>query len=194
MSRFEIEQKFQVPDLQACRIQIMDLFEVHRQSKVQQTDQYLFHPVRDFAATDEAFRIRSIKIAGQAECVCLTYKGPRLKHTPDSHEFKTRHEVEVPVMTDEDSLSKLSEMFSMLGFEPAMVVKKHRERLRIKFHGWDVEFALDQVQGLGAFLELEVVAQHDQIAEGQEILTSIVEQLGLSDPITDSYLELLQTQ
>ena len=194
MTRFEIEQKFPMTDLEDCSLRIFDLFEVRGQSKVRQTDQYLFHPLRDFAATDEAFRIRTTENLGQTANVCVTYKGPRVKETTASDDFKTRHEIEVPVKSERETESKLLELFSALGFRPAMVVKKERERLQAHFQGWDVEFALDQVHGLGGFLEVEVIARREGISEGQQILALVIERLGLSGSITDSYLEMLQTE
>jgi len=191
MTQFEIEQKFSVPDLENCRNRILNLFEVDGQSEVHQTDQYLFHPVRDFAVTDEAFRIRTIQVAGQEDRICLTYKGPRIKSLTTSDDFKTRREIEVPFISHLESETKLHELFSVLGFQPATVVEKHRERLQVTLHEWDVEFALDEVEGLGAFLEVEVVTSEEHIAAAQEILAAIAQQLGLSDAITDSYLEML---
>src|SRR5215208_5003779 len=52
----------------------------------EEADHYLNAPDRDFARTDEAFRLRRI-----GERNLLTYKGPRLDATS-----KTRKEIELP--------------------------------------------------------------------------------------------------
>ena len=86
---------------------------------------------------------------------------------------------------------RLSEIMLALGFRLAPLVKKTRERIRIQYQGWSVEFALDQVEGLGSFLEMEVVTEFERVAEAQEILSQIATKMKLSGPITDSYLEML---
>lgn len=52
---------------------------------------------------------------------------------------------------------------------------------------------VDQVEGLGDFMELEVVLRPDQsLEEGQEIANNLMKKLGVSDEdlITGSYMEL----
>ena len=68
----EVEQKFRVADLDAVATLLQEMGVV-AQPPVEETDLYFQHPARDFAASDEALRIR------QKAGVCfLTYKGPKL--------------------------------------------------------------------------------------------------------------------
>jgi hypothetical protein len=67
----EVEQKFRV--LLDAVASFREMGVVVR--PVEETDLYFQHPARDFAASDEALRIR------QKAGVCLlTYKGPKLDH------------------------------------------------------------------------------------------------------------------
>ena len=50
---------------------------------------------------------------------------------------------------------------------------------------------LDDVQGLGTFVELDTAADEDQIAAAERAMAAIAEQYGLSGEVTTSYLEML---
>ena len=66
---------------------------------VDQLDTYFSHPVRDFARTNEAFRIRRL---GQENRI--TYKGPRR-----SGPTKTREEIEIAVGEGPDQFRKTAQ-------------------------------------------------------------------------------------
>jgi adenylate cyclase class 2 len=138
-------------------------------------DIYFNSPLRDFKKTDEALRIR-IKEEGSR----LTYKGPKL----DS-ETKSRQELTVEI----DSPERMEDVLRALGFVPSAEVRKRRT----KYVLGDVTFALDDVQGLGLFLEVEARGEADW--EGQKIrVVSLLSQLGLGESLRKSYLELLEEQ
>jgi adenylate cyclase class 2 len=137
-------------------------------------DIYFNSPIRDFRKTDEALRVR-VKEEGAR----LTYKGPKL----DS-KTKSRKELTVKI----DSAERMGEVLASLGFVPSAKVIKRR----IKYALGDVTFALDDVQGLGPFLEIEVEAGGDADLEASRIkVISLLSQLGLGESIRKSYLELL---
>ena len=78
----EVEQKFRAahsPELLA-RLQRLG---ATIEEPIEQIDQYFAHPVRDFAQTDEALRIRRV-----GDLNFVTYKGPKLDSTT-----KTRREL-----------------------------------------------------------------------------------------------------
>ncbi|MBU6283640.1 class IV adenylate cyclase, partial [bacterium] len=144
----------------------------HRQSDV-----YLAHPARDFAATDEALRLRL-----DDATLRITYKGRKLDPPR-----KTREEIEFPLATDLPTASLLLER---LGFRPVATVVKRRVEWRLPGPG-DAVVSIDEVDGLGLFCEVEVAAE-DPTA-GREALDRALLRLGLEDatPIAESYLELL---
>jgi len=152
---------------------------------VTQEDCYYNAPDRDFANTDEALRIRTETADGQTE-TRLTYKGPLIEQ-----ESKTRQEAETAV-EDADQLQSILEG---LGYEPAAVVKKDRERYTVD--GCTV--TLDAVDGLGEFVEAELDVETTEADADAEIerardrLTAVLDQLGLdaNDQIRTSYLGLL---
>src|SRR5690348_3273474 len=82
----EVEQKFASEDMDALRHRLSELG-AEFGPPVEQVDLYFAHPARDFAKTDEAFRLRR---EGQANW--FTYKGPKLDQTT-----KTRLEIELPI-------------------------------------------------------------------------------------------------
>ncbi len=140
------------------------------EGEVHQKDIYFNHPCRDFASTDEALRVR---ISGD---VRITYKGPKV----DS-ETKTREEIELEV----ESAEKAMDMMKRLGFIEAGTVEKMRETYSLN----DVEITIDNVVGLGYFIELEIQGENND--KNRERLFSLGKDLGLNDYIRESYLELI---
>jgi adenylate cyclase class 2 len=135
-------------------------------------DLYFNSPFHDFASTDEALRIR-VKEKGPR----LTYKGPKL----DS-ETKSRREITVNV----DDPEALEDILTALGFSLAAVVKKQRTKYSLD----GAILALDLVEGLGTFVEVELSGGEDWNVERDKVL-KIMARLGLKDFIRKSYLELL---
>ncbi len=73
--KLEVEQKYRVVHPAELRSRLVALGAKFAPA-VRQVDAYFNHPARDFAQTDEAFRIRSIGDENY-----LTYKGPKLDRT-----------------------------------------------------------------------------------------------------------------
>lgn len=149
-----------------------------RIESVTQEDTYYDAPDRDFAETDEALRVREVR-AGEATETLLTYKGPLV-----DTESKTREEAETAV-TDPSAIRSI---LAGLGYEPAATVRKERDRYSLD----GVIVTLDNVEGLGEFVEAELETE-DDIDAARERVQSALERLGL-DPdegIRTSYLGLL---
>ncbi|MCQ8903027.1 MAG: class IV adenylate cyclase [Methanothrix sp.] len=136
-------------------------------------DIYFRSPVRDFASTDEALRLR-IKDDG----VYLTYKGPKLDPAT-----KTRLELTVRV----DDATASERLLESLGFSRFAVVRKRRSKYRLG----DAIVALDDVDGLGRFVEAEISADQESPADKARVL-EIISSVGVGRPIRLSYLELLE--
>ncbi|MDD3246775.1 MAG: class IV adenylate cyclase [Methanosarcina sp.] len=140
-----------------------------------QSDTYFAAPYRDFSKTDEALRIRSLD--GQA---VLTYKGPKLDKVS-----KTREELETSV--DEATTAKI---LHALGFSDAGIVRKKRE----VFRAGEITVCLDAVEGLGEFLEVEIIAEDEKDLEtSRGKLFELLKQFGAGekDSIRTSYLEMV---
>ena len=54
-----------------------------------------------------------------------------------------------------------------------------------------MEFALDEVESVGSFVEIETLATAQELVAAQDCVGAIAEQLGLTNPELRSYLGLL---
>jgi adenylate cyclase class 2 len=167
-------------------------------ARVRQVDTYYDAPHRDFAATDEALRLRreTRQPAGESAAgrdrgsnpegdatttTELTYKGPLIEAAS-----KTREEHETLVGDGDDAAAILD----ALGFEPAAVVEKVRTFFELE--GYTV--SLDRVDGLGEFVEVEgEAAREAEIDAVRASAAAVLRDLGLDpdDQIRTSYLGLL---
>lgn len=169
--------------------------DAERLSRVRQVDTYYDAPHRDFAETDEAFRIRRETVLDAAETgetsnkgdgegptqtTKVTYKGPLV-----DAESKTREEHETVVL-DGDAMAGI---LDGIGFEPAATVEKERTFYRVD----DYTVTLDHVVGLGAFCEIEAEADEAHIEQVRDGAIEVLDRLDLDadDQIRTSYLGLL---
>jgi adenylate cyclase class 2 len=178
--QYEVEQKHRVEDVKAVVDRLAERG-VSLQATITQTDQYFAHPARDFAKTDEALRIRT---AGNNSFV--TYKGPKLDATT-----KTRRELELPLHPADAAGTKFAELLAALGFRPVAKVRKQRRQFHIDFKGHRVEGALDDVEHVGLFVELELAASDENLDVAKQIVRELAEELRLGPSERRSYLELL---
>jgi adenylate cyclase class 2 len=192
MSEIEVEIKYPLKDVAAVRASLRSLGAIGAGPPVVEADEYYGHPVRDFAATDEALRVRRTRTE-----TILTYKGPRL----DKHS-KTRQEIEAPLATDlaecaafagETPLA-INQILSALGFRSVLKVVKSRELWTLPDESLTVVCTLDHLESLGHFAELEVVTDQAHWQAARDVLRQWAERLGFGEPEHRSYLELLLSQ
>ena len=147
----------------------------------QETDLYFNGGGRDFRKTDEALRLRRALSAGGDGTTFVTYKGP--KRDPRSN---TRLEYETVV----GNFDTARDILCALGFQPVFTVEKVRQT----FLRGPVTACLDQVNGLGDFLELEHLLP-DGAARDPAVdeLLALLDGLGIARQALErrSYLELL---
>ena len=177
---YEVELKFRrrASDGLEERIRALD---VDSAPPIEQRDAYFVHPVRDFRQTDEAFRIRSEGAHNR-----LTYKGPRL-----DRQTKTRQELEIEFSSGATSREEMVTMLLALGFRESRTVVKRRRTCRLEWENREVQLAFDLVEGLGEFVELEMMACESDWPAARDSLQRLAAHLGLSDAERRSYLELL---
>jgi len=178
--QLEVEQKFPVADLAAVERQLR-AWGAEIGSAGEEVDQYFAHPARDFSQTDEALRIRR-----KGDTTLITYKGPKIDQTT-----KTRREIELPLGSGEQAARQWGELLIALGFRHVAQVRKERRKCRVAREGFEVEICLDEVEGLGSFVELEVVVPDEQLDEARRVVAQLAQQLGLHHSERRSYLELL---
>jgi adenylate cyclase class 2 len=177
---YEVENKYRIEDAGAIEKKLAALG-CQFEATIVQRDQYFNHPARDFAETDEALRIRSV---GDENCV--TYKGPKIDTAT-----KTRQEIEPAIGRGGKTANAMAAVFVALGFRPVRVVEKRRRLAELAWEGSCIEVALDQIDGLGDFVELETTAAEGQLEAARECLASLAKYLELGKPERRSYLELL---
>ncbi len=178
--------KFPVEDAAAIESRLLALGAASR-GTVSQLDRYFNHPCRDFAHTDEAVRLRQV-----AERVELTYKGPRVDAVT-----KTRREHSLPLAAPDtfggprSTVEAWTGLLVSLGFRVVAEVSKDRTVFSIDRGSLAVEIAIDTVAGLGAFVELELLAEEAGLDAARDCLRDLARELGLTASERRSYLELL---
>jgi adenylate cyclase class 2 len=176
---YEVELKFSLADAEPV-IRRLAAFGARSDPSLEQSDVYFSHPSRDFAKTDEALRIRSVGNRHQ-----VTYKGPVV----DS-QTKTRREIELSI-GDRESRDKFAEVLTLLGFRPVREVRKTRLPHHVIWRDRKFEVALDAVDGLGTFVEVETLASEAEKPAAVDATLAFAAELGLSNPERQSYLCLL---
>jgi len=178
---FEIEVKYRSVDHFRLR-QLLAELAARPSSDDEQEDFYLNHPSRDFAQTNEAFRIRRIGTENR-----ITYKGPR-RPGPT----KTREEIELGFTEGLEAYQDLTKLFGHLGFRHVATVKKRRSSFEFTQDGIEIVVGLDRVDGLGDFAEVEAIASNDaEIPAAQLAILSLARVLGLTEIEPRSYLRMV---
>ena len=145
-------------------------------------DLYLDAPDRDFRATDEALRVRS---TGYDNLV--TYKGPKRDALT-----KTRREIEVPIAPGPGAAAAMADVFVALGYRPVTVVRKTRHTFDLTRGGFALHVCLDELDGVGLFVELEIVADEAGEEAARAAVLGAARELGLPEQSERrSYLGML---
>lgn len=177
----EIEMKFAVPSFAAVE-SCLRRWQARADAPRIDSDRYFNAPDRDFARTDEALRIRTI---GSASFV--TYKGPKL-----DAQTKTRTEIEVPLAAG--AAESFAALLGQLGYRPVREVRKQRRVYHLERGGFAVEVCLDEVDGLGSYVELEILAPAAQLDAARGVLQELAVECALTQAERRSYLEMLLTR
>jgi adenylate cyclase class 2 len=153
-------------------------------SKRTEKDTYFSHPIRDFAKTDEALRLREMKdLSGEPSASSifeLTFKGPKI-HSGS----KSREEYMVKL----NEIDEVKEILEQLGCEIVTEVSK----IRSMYDYNDYTICLDEVDGLGNFIEIEKILDTDiELDSTVEAMREIIKDLfGFERFERLSYMELL---
>lgn len=179
-SLIEVELKFAVSDLDSMLTQLLS-FGAQPEPIEDHADTYYRHPCRDFVETGEALRIR--RVNGVAH---ITYKGARLPG-----DVKMRHELEWCLAPGDAHGAHTESLWELLGFEAVATVKKRRRPYRWNHQGTDCTVTIDEVEGVGSYVEIERVVSIAQAEVAKAEVLSRAHLLGLKEPEKRSYLGLL---
>ena len=175
----EVEVKAKIDSFDEMRKRL-DEINATKTKTEHQEDRYFNSPVKDFAETDEALRIRETK-SDEKHNLFITYKGPKI-----DAKSKTRKEIEMKI----EDAEKCSAIFESLGFKEVRTVIKEREYYKYE----NYEISLDNVHGLDPYMEIEISLEDDSdYSKAQASIFELFEKLGITDGFErTSYLELLE--
>lgn len=178
----EVEVKVHVSDKLKTEENLLQL-DFAKGNLVRETDYYFDNEAGNFRKSDKALRIRECENLSQnTKEAFMTYKGQKLDNIS-----MTRKELEIKI----DDAKTGKEILENLGFTPVRPVIK----LRQYFHKDTMTACLDQVEGLGDFLELEIVVENEsEKGDALDKLLGLLGELGYrkEEIIRTSYLSMIQ--
>ena len=149
-------------------------------------DSYYDNETAAIRKNDTALRIRKVTDMHTGDVICqINYKGPKSDTLT-----MTRPEFETAIETAEE----MDSILQALGYD---VVDPLVKKERIQYVNGDIHAYLDEVYGLGTFLELEIIAkQESEKKEALQRIEKLLNMLGYSmqQTTTVSYLTQLQFQ
>lgn len=175
----EIEMKFAVADFSPVITRLGEWGAVPAAAH-DEADHYYNAPDRDFGQTDEALRLRRIGTANH-----ITYKGPK-----EPGPTKTRAEIEVALADGNAAAEGFLRILERLGYRATAVVCKRRTDYSLNRGGFDMHVCLDEVDRIGRFVEVEIVADPKDRDAAQKTLQETARELGLDRYEPRSYLRM----
>ncbi|OGI76007.1 hypothetical protein A3C67_01405 [Candidatus Nomurabacteria bacterium RIFCSPHIGHO2_02_FULL_42_19] len=177
----EVEIKVKVENLEEIKEKISKIGQLVK--AIKQIDEYYVPFHRDFFAKkphpDEYLRIRT-----NPDKVVLEYDKSINKRADGEHDHVEEYETEI---SDPEEFRKI---LGFLDFKKAMTIEKNREYWMCS----GIEVALDEVKGLGFFVEAEAKGNFKNDKEAKGACIAFLENLGIKDAeniqIKRSYPEL----
>jgi adenylate cyclase, class 2 len=176
----EIEMKFWAPSFEQVEAALAAC-DAAAGPPLDEADHYYNAPDRDFAKTDEAFRLRRIGPRN-----IMTYKGPK-----QPGPAKTRTEIELALADGTETAETFCRLVERLAYRPTAVVKKRRRQYTLTRDGFELAVCLDEVERLGKFVEVEIVTPPERRDDAEQVLQAVARELGLSSLERRSYLEMV---
>jgi adenylate cyclase class 2 len=166
----EIEAKLKVDSLQKVEEKLQQLGARFVAEQLQ-SDILFDDSNSTLTISDRCLRLRR-QVVGESKGYFLTYKGAKEKS-----KYKKRQEIEIEI-GNTDSMQKL---LSALGYEQKLYIEKKRRLWRLG----GCEIALDRLQELGDFVEIE--------GPDDKQIANVQESLGLADlpHIPKSYASMI---
>lgn len=186
----EVEVKLKIDSAESIEKKLIELGFKKGQT-LQEIDYYYNGVDRDFRASGEALRLRLVESLDGSAVVAdrpgepliqMTYKGPKLDNVSMS---RVEHQVNI------DNFETMLSILSSLGYKPVEPVIK----LRRELFSEELCACVDTVDGLGDYLELEIMVDKESHRENAlDRISVVLKQLGysISDTTTTSYLSMLE--
>jgi adenylate cyclase class 2 len=176
----EVEVRYRTADRDGVIARLLEWGATRAADRID-VDHYFNSPDRELKDSDEAFRLRRIGTSN-----FLTHKGPRI-----DTETKSRCEIEVPLGEGDEVAADMERLLLALGFRPLVVVRKRRLLYRFERSGFPMEVCFDDVDLVGPFVELEILAPEYQYEQAKAVLLQTALELGLTEKETRSYLGMV---
>lgn len=186
----EVEIKLKIDSAESIENKLLNIG-FKRGQTLQEIDYYYNGVDRDFKVSGEALRLRITESLDGSAVVAdrpgvpliqMTYKGPKLDNVSMS---RVEHQVNI------DDFETMQSILSSLGYKPVMPVIKLRRELVSE----EMTACVDTVDGLGDYLELEIIVDNEnQREEALTKISDVLNQIGYSigDTTTTSYLSMLE--
>lgn len=161
----EVERKFRLSERQKQTIEEKLLEQHSAATSVRQSDKVFLRGIDSFAEFRQGMPI--MRLRTENDTTTLTYKR-RINNAGDSVE----HELMV------DNADTMQAILTEMDYR--LVTKVEKDRLEIKKD--HVAFALDTVDDLGSFLEIEILAEDtENLAELEQQIMATAKEFGLTE-------------
>jgi len=151
MTMIEVERKREVADAgDVLKERLSQLGYRNRGTNIE-IDTYYSRPDRDFMATVECLRVRERDRFAE-----LTYKPPSTASTHSAQDIIAKPETNV-VLAGPDQATPANTLLDVLGMVRLCRVEKTRTSFQHPDRG-AITIALDQITGVGTFVETEIIA------------------------------------
>lgn len=170
----EIEIKFKLASEHLNRLRQWLGSNASYQGHVEQTEYYLNNPKQSFLTQrEDGFRdipesYLRVRCTKQGDWV--TFKKWHLDPTTGSRVYADEYEAAL------DSGSTMVGLLEQLGYTEKVVIKKSRSRWNYRAF----EIVVDEVEGIGTFIEIELKQCDDSVDQGREQIYSLMRNLGIS--------------
>jgi adenylate cyclase class 2 len=173
---YEVKLSLEGVDIDLLKRRLCDLGFKHISHRFEEDHYIDFRGCTNYVE-DSALRVRVYRCGDGGVKYKLTFKGPRA-----SMDVKVREEIEMDLLDD-----RLLEIFRKLGFRD-LVVRKVRD----EYSRGDLKVYIDDVEGLGVFMEIEVLNPESREAYMGRLM-ELLDSLNLSNRplIVKTYLELI---
>lgn len=173
----EIEIKLKVKNKEAVRDKLLELGAISKGVSAN-IDHYFTVKHRDFMKTKECLRVRELP---EKNISMLTYKPATTKKMEDAG-FMWKDEMEMEV---EDGML-MAKILECLDCRKLATVHKVREKFVLR--GFNV--VMDELKGVGYFMEIEMMGE--EVVEAEAGMWKIIGELGLGreDVETENYRDL----
>ncbi|OHA23028.1 MAG: hypothetical protein A3G52_02020 [Candidatus Taylorbacteria bacterium RIFCSPLOWO2_12_FULL_43_20] len=178
----EIEIKVKIDDIEGVRKKVNNLGKLIK--SIDQIDDYYIPCHRDFFA-EKPHPVEWLRIRSNPDKTIFEYDRSINKNENGIQEYAEEYESEI------SNPNEFKQILKFLNFRHVITVNKQREYWMCG----NVEVALDQIKGLGNFIEVEAKGDFNTATEARNTCVRFLENLGIKDvdniQINNGYPQLI---